>query len=170
MKNLIFLFGITFLSINCFCQSKVEVRIDFSRRNIKDVAQSHFEIKVVNKGFDRYWIQDTSYLAANVESPLSSFIHPIVWRKINGKYQVYVNLKYRLHGLPAKCADSCCNCIIVPQGDSLTFTLDLLKCCRRFEKGEYKMQAYIRAPADLCNACEQIVELESNYLYFSVKE
>ena len=169
MKNLIILFGII-ASTNSFCQTKVQVSIAFSSRNIKDVDQSHFKVEVINNGFDRYWVQDTSYLAAHVESPLSSFIHPIVWRKIDGKYKVYMNLKYRLHALPSKCADSCCNCIIVPKGDSLKFTLDLLKCCRRFEKGEYKMQAYLRAPTDMCNACEQIIELESNFLYFTVKE
>jgi hypothetical protein len=169
MRNIIFLLSI----ITCttgFCQSNARLSIALSRPDVKDMTKSHFIIKVMNTGFDQYWVQDTSYLAANVESPLASFIHPIIWRKINGKYQVYELLKNRLHALPSKCADSCCNCIIVYRGDSLTFSLDLLKCYRPFDKGEYKVQAYLRAPTDLCNACEQIVELESNYLYFTVKD
>jgi hypothetical protein len=114
-------------------------------------------------------VQDTGYLKRTVEYPSSNLIYALFWKKNKGKYVLYENRKNRPGHLPVKYLDSCYNCIFIPKGGSLTFALKLQDCCN-FEKGQYRMIAYLRAPPDQCDGCDQIVELESNYVYFTVKE
>jgi hypothetical protein len=135
----------------------------------KNSSEFIFRVKITNSGFDHYWIQDTGYLAQEVEYPHANLIYTILSKKVNGKYIHYENLKHRPGTLRDKCMDSCCNCIFLNKGRTLTFDLKLLQCCTVTE-GEYKMQVYIHAPTDLCDRCDQIEELVSPSIYFAVGE
>ncbi len=167
--RIVLLFFSLVIVLHCHAQQKVKFKLTLSDTNSRTAADYLFKVKLINSGFDRYWVQDTSYLIAGAAISSLNLIHPMIWRKEGGKYRLYENQNFRSGPLRDKCLDSCCNCIIISKGDSITFNIKLLKPYK-FEKGQFKMQAYLSPPLNVCNGCDQIVELESNYVYFTVRD
>ena len=147
---------------------KAIVRLELVDGSMKDPSNYVFRVNVANRSFKEYLLQDTSYLKATVEWPDANLIVPFIWQKVNGVYKTYEHDKHHSGPLRPKCVDSCCGCIILKQKRSMSFDLNLLKCCI-LEKGKYRVQAGLHPPAHSCVACPELAELESNYVYFEVK-
>lgn len=139
--------------------------IDSSSSNASDFV---FNIRVQNISFDKYWMQDTSFLKGLLEHPTENLIHPYLKKKAGGVFKAYEHFKYRPGaGERAKCLDSCCNCIFLNKGESLQMNLPILKGYE-MEKGEYRLQVTIGPPLFSCHACKQLGEIDSKYVYFTV--
>jgi hypothetical protein len=167
MKQMIGFFCL-FLFLNGRSQQKVQVNLTLLNSTNRDPSRWIFRIKLVNKGFEKYWVQDTTYIANSVRTPSQNLAYPMTWRKINGKYMLYDTPRNGGGPLRDKCMDSCCNCINILRHDSISFDLKLL-APYKFDKGQYKAQAYISIPLLSCDGCEQLPELESNYVFFTVR-
>src|ERR1700748_1635639 len=133
-----------------------------------DASKFNFQIEIKNIGFDKYWIQDTSFLKTHLEYPFENLIYPYMEKEINGVYKIYEKHKHRPgYGLRDECLDSCCNCIFLQKGEGLKMNLPTLKCYN-METGQYRMQIMIAPPLMSCHACEQGQEIYSEFLYFTV--
>ena len=139
--------------------------IDKSSSNASDYI---FNVEVKNISFDKYWVQDTSFLRNLLEHPTKNLIYPYLEKKIGNEFKIYEHYKYRPGvGVRAKCLDSCCNCIFLNKGESLKIDLSILECYI-VEKGQYRLRVTLDIPFLSCIECKQLEEIHSKYIYFKV--
>jgi len=166
MKTIIVFISLV-LFFRSYSQDKMQLKMVLLDSNSKVPSQWSFKVTITNKKFTKYWVQDTTYLQGSVGAPTANLIYPIMWKKNNNKFVHYENAAIRGAMFRDKCMDTCCNCIYISKNKSLSFYIKLLAPFK-FEKGQYRIQAYLRIPTFSCDNCEQTPELESNYIYFTV--
>jgi hypothetical protein len=101
--------------------------LDNSSSNSSDFI---FRIHIANDSFFALWVQDSTILQGRIPFRGQSLVHIFIDKKINGTYEAYDEGKHR----PAifmedRWGDSCCNCIILKKGDSVSVDLKILECC-----------------------------------------
>jgi hypothetical protein len=123
-----------------------------------------FLVTIKNVGFDKYWIEDTIGLEAQIERGYRTSIYSFIWRKVNGKYVLFEEYKH----LPDVLDEGkCYNCIYLDRGQSISLKLKLLNCCR-MRGGEYRIEVNAHPPIMSCDDCPQLGEIESDYFYLRV--
>jgi hypothetical protein len=167
-KAAIFCLFMSMSLLNSYCQ-KTTIRIQLLDKSTSDASEFVFEIAIKNKGFEKYWVQDTTFLKEELLNPSEDLVYPFLWKKNNESiYKLYGNYKRRPGvGPPSKWMDSCKNCIFLKRGESLKVRLKMLECYL-IDRGQYKLQVAIRPPLFSCNDCPQLAELSSNFIYFKV--
>jgi hypothetical protein len=161
-----------FVGLTSYAQDKVAFRLTLLSSDNPDPEQWIFRVKLVNTGFDRYWVQDTVYLVRKMVTPYGNLIRPYIFCKEKEEWVHYDSSPMPGVELPDTYFDSCHNCIFINKNDSLSFDIPLLRM-QRMKKGEYKMIAAINIPISSCpteGGCEQLPEIESNYVFFTVKQ
>jgi hypothetical protein len=154
------------LMINGFGQ-QLKISFKLIDEMDKNPSETVFLVNIYNGKYDNYWIQDTAYLKNQVEYPETNLIYPFLWKKSGKIFKLYENYKHRPGTLVLKCVDSCCNCILIKQGQKLAFTLKLLECYN-LTKGQYRMQVAIHPPIFSPVPKEQLGEIQSNIIKFSI--
>jgi hypothetical protein len=171
MKNKIISLALTLSLICMFLTSysqKTSVALALIDTSYSNTSNFVFRVKITNDSFDTYWVQDTTILQARVAFPSQNLIHIFISKKVNGFYEHFENWKHS-EGLftRAECGDTCFDCIILSKGQSIQVNLKILQCCN-IEKGRYRMEIGIVPPLLICNNCEQLGEITSNYVYFTI--
>ena len=160
-----FLFFLLFVVHIAYSQ-KVGIKLNIVDSSHSEASDYVFRVTIKNVGLDRYWIQDTSYLLTSVLSWSAQLIWPYLWIKTGNGYEFYEHERHYPGTLANKCNDSCCNCIFIQKGSSLSFDLPLLKN-RVMQKGKYKMQISVTSP--IYSDKLRSREITSDFLYFDIK-
>jgi hypothetical protein len=156
------------LGISCYSQ-KASVRLKLIDQSSLDISKYIFQVRITNNLFDKYWVQDTTFIASVIANPSINLLHIFVEKRTGNGYKYFSKWKNRSgYGLSNKCLDSCCNCIILLKGQSVSANFNILEGCR-IEKGKYRVQIGIVPPLFVCNGCAQLAEISSNYVYIFVK-
>lgn len=151
--------------VNTGYSQKVDIKIKLIDSLHADASDYSFRITVKNVGLKQYWIQDTSYLLKSIYSRSAILIYAYLWKKVGNTYKTYEKEKRYVGTLLNKCDDSCCNCIYIPKGNSLSFSAPLLYN-RKMEPGKYKMQIALRPPM---NSAKGLKEEDSDFFYLNVR-
>jgi hypothetical protein len=148
---------------------KATIYVKLLDSSSSNAAEYIFNVEVKNVSFDKYWVQDTAFLRSLLEHPTDNLIYPYLEKRVGSRFKIYEHYKYRAGvGIRAKCLDSCCNCIFLKKSESLKINLPILKCYN-MEKGEYRLQVTIGPPLFSCDACKQLGQIYSKYIYFRVR-
>jgi len=168
MKKIIYL-AISFLYINSIYSQKAKIFLGVKDSLTSSPSDVIFQMEIKNVSFDKYWVQDTSFLRSNIEVPNQNLIHPYIEKSENGRYKSYSAEKYGSNSAEReKYLDTCYNCIYLNKGESLKMNLPILSCCR-LEKGMYRISVSLSPPLYSCNLCSQLTEITSNYVYLNVQ-
>jgi hypothetical protein len=158
---------LTILTSNLSYGQKVVIKIKADKQYSNEAGRIRFNVLIKNKSFKDYYVQDTSYIQRNAPTP--AFIWPYVEKKVKGKY---IRREFGLQGgaslRPDPCSFDCCDCLLLNKGDSLQFSLELLKPYK-LEKGEYRVYVLLHPPKAPKSISEKVyTEFKSNYVYFSI--
>lgn len=162
------LFGFLLLGQSAYSQNAT-IQIALKDSILTDSSNCPIVIVVTNKGFPKYWVQDTNYIKTRVDDDDIHSMPTYLERKQDGKYMDYNGRRRFIASRSGmdSCFWKCCNCIILKKGKELRFKIALLKNTH-LVAGEYRMQVSLIPPKGDCTICEEGREIWSNVVYFTV--
>ena len=146
---------------------QVDIKIKADRQYSNEASDIIFNVQVKNNSFNKYYIQDTSYIQKATDIPAANYVWPYIEKKQKGKYTPGDFYRSNASLAPDSCGFYCCNCLLLRKGESIQFNVDFLSPYK-LEKGEYRVFVTLHAPSSPATESGVYTEFKSNYVYFTI--